>query len=271
MAKKILCAFISLALFSTLPPARIELASSVMYTSPAELKDNLPEVSEAPADSEASAGMPASGDTKTRMQDDTEAPAEKAKSKKTKAKTEDGKYILSLTSSMGTLTYYNQGDSRWVDHAYGGRDRFGKFGCGPTVLAMIVSSFSNQDYLPSDMADWAVDNGYWASGSGTKHSFIPEGAAAFGFQAESFDNFTEQGILDELASGHILVALLGPGHFTNGGHFIIIADDWSDKKVSIADPASLKNTQKAWDIRLILDELKYSATDGGPMWSISIR
>ena len=272
MAKKILCAVISLALFCALPPARTDLASSVMYTSPAEPAEDFSETDNVPSTSGEAAAPPASEDpsskeTETQTGNDSDTSAKK----KPKAKNKDGTYTLSLTRSMGTLTYYNQGDSRWTDYTYGGRDRFGKYGCGPTVLAMIVSSFSNQDYLPSDMADWAADNGYWAPGSGTKHSFIPEGAAAFGFRAESFDNFTEKGVLDELASGHILVALLGPGHFTNGGHFIIISDDWSDKKVSIADPASLKNTQKAWNIQLILDELKYSATDGGPMWSISIR
>lgn len=274
MAKKILCAVVSLALFSILPPARTDLASSVMYTSPAEPSDSLSEASELSSDLE-NADDPAASEISEKSDIPADGSADPPDSsnvpKKPNAKHKDGTYTLSLTSSMGILTYYNQGDSRWVDYSYGGRDRFGKYGCGPTVLAMIVSSFTNQDYLPPDMADWAAENGYWAPESGTKHSFIPEGAAAFGFHAESFDDFTEKGVLDELASGHILVALLGPGHFTKGGHFIIITDDWSDTKVSIADPASLKNTQKPWEIRLILDELKHSATDGGPMWSISIR
>ena len=276
MAKKILCAVISLALFCSLPPARTDLASSVMYTSPAEPADEASETGEpssAPEEDSPVSENPEASPEDTDTQPDGAAgtAAEKTAGTKQKAKNKDGTYTLSLTSSMGTLTYYNQGDSRWTDYSYGGRDRFGKYGCGPTVLAMIVSSFTNQDYLPSEMADWAADHGYWAPGSGTKHSFIPEGAAAFGFQVKSFDDFTEKAVLNELAKGHILVALLGPGHFTGGGHFIIIADDWSDTKVSIADPASLKNTQKAWDIELILDELKYSATDGGPMWSISVR
>ena len=43
MAKKILCAVISLALFCALPPARTDLASSVMYTSPAEPAEDFSE------------------------------------------------------------------------------------------------------------------------------------------------------------------------------------------------------------------------------------
>ena len=129
----------------------------------------------------------------------------------------DGQYSLSLESSIGILTYYNQSDVRWADYLYGGQDPMKKYGCGPTALAMIVSSFTNQTLLPPDMADWAATNHYWAPRGGTAHNFIPECAAAFGFQATSFQNFTVEGVLDELRSGHILVALMGPGHFTGSG------------------------------------------------------
>lgn len=181
----------------------------------------------------------------------------------------DGQYSLSLESSIGTLTYYNQSDSRWSDFLYGGQDPMHTYGCGPTVLAMAVSSFTEHSLLPSDMAAWAAQHGYWSAGHGTSHSFIPEGAAAFGLKAESFQNFTVDGVLAELASGHILIALMGPGHFTANGHFIIIADYWSGSQVRIADPVNLENTQKAWDVQLILDELNSTSNSGGPVWSIS--
>lgn len=181
----------------------------------------------------------------------------------------DGKYTLSITSSIGLLTYYNQEDKRWADELYGGQDPISDYGCGPTVLAMLVSSFTEKTCLPSDMSKWAADNGYWSSGSGTRHDFILEGAKAFGFQAKAFKKYTKEDVLSELSDGHILVALMGPGHFTSGGHFIIISDYWSGEKVSVADPASLENTQKPWDVQIILDELLYGANAGGPLWSIS--
>lgn len=181
----------------------------------------------------------------------------------------DGQYTLALESSVGILTYYNQTDIRWADYLYGGQDPLRKYGCGPTVLAMIVSSFTNQTLLPSEMADWAAANHYWAPQGGTAHNFIPECAAAFGLQADSFQDFTVEGVLNELASGHILVALMGPGHFTGSGHFIIITDYWTGTQVRIADPANLENTQTPWEIQTILDELSYFANSGGPMWSIT--
>lgn len=181
----------------------------------------------------------------------------------------DGTYTLTLTSSVGLLTYYNQNDARWANALYGGRDPIGGYGCGPTVLAMIVSSFTDQTCLPSDMADWAAANNYWSAGSGTKHNFFLEGAAAFGFRAVPFQNFTPEGVISELRSGHILVALMGPGHFSDSGHFIIIYNYWSGTQVSVADPASLERTQTPWEAQLILDELSYGASGGGPVWSIS--
>lgn len=181
----------------------------------------------------------------------------------------DGQYSLSVESSIGILTYYNQSDSRWADYLYGGQDPLRKYGCGPTALAMIVSSFTNETLLPPEMADWAAANHYWAPRGGTAHSFIPECASAFGLQANSFQDFTVEGVLNELISGHILVALMGPGHFTGSGHFIIITDYWTGTQVRIADPASLENTQTPWEVQTLLDELSHFANCGGPVWSIT--
>lgn len=180
-----------------------------------------------------------------------------------------GEYTLSLTSSIGTLTYYNQSDSRWANYLYGGTDPLAVYGCGPTVMAMLVNSFTENTCQPPDMAAWAAANHYWSSGYGTKHEFILEGAAAFGLHAEPFRDLTAESVISELKSGHILVALMGPGHFSDSGHFIIITEDWSGNQVRVADPARLERTQAAWDVQLILDELLTTATAGGPLWSIT--
>ena len=136
-------------------------------------------------------------------------------------------------------------------------------------MAMIVNSFTEHTCQPPDMAAWAADNHYWSSGYGTKHEFIPESAAAFGLHAESFQDLTAEGVMSELKSGHILVALMGPGHFSDSGHFIIITDDWPGNQVRVADPARLERTQAAWDVQVVLDELLTTASAGGPVWTIT--
>lgn len=182
----------------------------------------------------------------------------------------DGTYELSISSSVGIMTYFNQHDSRWAQLPYGSENDFiDKYGCGPTTLAMLVESFTEQDTNPSAMADWAAANGYWAPQQGSHHALIPEGAAAFGFEVEAFTDYTVDGLLKALEEGHLLVALMGPGHFTENGHFIIITNYWSGTSVSIADPNSLENTETPWEAQLILDELKYSCSANGPLWLIT--
>lgn len=176
--------------------------------------------------------------------------------------------LVSLPSSIGTLTYYSQKDARWADSIYGGTDSISVYGCGPTVLAMLVSSFTDYDITPDTAAQWAYEHHYWSSGSGSSHNLIPEGVSAFGLSAESLRDHTADGIKTALKEGKILVALMGAGHFTDSGHFIIIADYYSDNLVSIADPASPENTKKPWDIDLILNELNAVTTFGGPVWAV---
>lgn len=179
-----------------------------------------------------------------------------------------GEYTLSLTSSIGTLTYYNQSDARWANYLYGGSDPLAAYGCGPTALAMLVNSFTEHTCQPPDIAAWAADNHYWSAGYGTKHEFVPDCANAFGLHAASFQNYTVEGLMSELKSGHVIVALMGPGHFSDSGHFIIITDDWSGNQVRVADPARLERTQLAWDAQVILDEMMVGASGGGPLWSV---
>lgn len=180
-----------------------------------------------------------------------------------------GEYTLSLTSSIGTLTYYNQSDARWANYLYGGSDPLAAYGCGPTALAMLVNSFTEMPCQPPDIAAWAAANNYWSAGYGTKHEFVPDCANAFGMHAASFQNYTVEDLMAELRSGHVIVALMGPGHFSDSGHFIIITDDWSGNQVRVADPARLERTQMAWDAQIILDEMLVGASGGGPLWSVS--
>lgn len=179
-----------------------------------------------------------------------------------------GEYTLSLASSIGTLTYYNQSDARWANYLYGGSDPMAAYGCGPTALAMLVNSFTEHTCQPPDIAAWAADNHYWSAGYGTRHEFVPDCANAFGLHAASFQNYTVEGLMSELKSGHVIVALMGPGHFSDSGHFIIITDDWSGNQVRVADPARLERTQLAWDAQVILDEMLVGASGGGPLWSV---
>lgn len=174
-----------------------------------------------------------------------------------------------LSGGAYDILYYNQTDPRWKDKFYGNQDTIGKYGCGPTALAMTVSSLTSQTITPEEMAKWANQNGYFCNGSGSYHALIPEGAAHFGLQVENLGNASSEKIIESLWTGKVIVALMSQGHFTNSGHFILVRGVTLDGKILLADPLSQENSLKAWDLDILVNELKHGAASGGPVWAIS--
>ena len=178
----------------------------------------------------------------------------------------DGRQIL--TGGIVDIVYYCQADEAWADQLYG-TDPIGPYGCGPTAMAMAVASMTDTDTDPAQMAAWAAENGYWARRSGSYHSIIQGTARAFGLDAEAIGERTADAIRRELYSGHILAALVGPGHFTEGGHFILIRGVTLSGDVLVADPNSLERRLVAWDPQIIIDELSSARDSGAPLWVLS--
>ena len=86
---------------------------------------------------------------------------------------------------------------------------------------------------------------------------------------DSVQERTPAKVAELLNSGHILVALMGKGALTNGGHFVIITKQNPNGTVSIADPNSYKKTQQDWDPAQLMRELKKNYDGGGPLWAVS--
>lgn len=180
---------------------------------------------------------------------------------------EDGNQMLS--GGAFDLHYFNQGDPVWADQPYGS-DHIGGYGCGPTAMAMAISSMTDTYMNPAEMSAWAVDHGYWARRSGSYLSIVEGTASAFGLQVEPINEHTPKAMQDALLSGKLLVALMGPGHFTTGGHFILVRGVTLSGEVLVADPNSTQRSLVTWDPQLILDELSPSRTRGAPLWAISV-
>ena len=165
------------------------------------------------------------------------------------------------------VTYYNQLDERWADEPYG-TDNIGGYGCGPTSMSIVVSSLTEQTVDPPAMAEWAYQHGYWCSGNGSYHSLIPGAAEGFGLSCESIATDDPQAVVDALASGKLIVALMSKGHFTSSGHFLVPRGVTAEGKILVADPASKKRSEQEWDLSIILDEARRGASAGGPFWAI---
>ena len=142
---------------------------------------------------------------------------------------------ISLGNYTG-LTYYNQTDSRWRHHQYSSvgdsSQTIGTSGCGPTSAAMVVTAIKGT-ITPDQMGNLFVQYGYRSANSGTYWS-------AFRWTADVFDiGYQECSSLDTavelVRNDNYVIASVGNGLFTTGGHFIVIVGIDGDT-LKIYDP-----------------------------------
>lgn len=173
-----------------------------------------------------------------------------------------------LTGGYMPVTYFCQADGQWCDLPFGA-DTIGPYGCGPTALAMAVSSMTDSTVNPQEMSQRAFELGCWAKGHGSYHNIVNVVAADFGLVCESFEGRDADSLIDALISGKLFVALMGPGHFTNGGHFILLRGVTLSGDILVADPNSRERSLTAWDAEMILSELSPATDSGSPLWVLS--
>lgn len=173
---------------------------------------------------------------------------------------------ITFTDGSTPVVYFNQLDERYANELYG-TDYIGGYGCGPTTMAIVVSSLSGETVNPAEMAEWAYQNGYWCKGSGSYHSLIPAAAQSWGLSVSGCTTSESQRIVDALSEGKLVVAIMSKGHFTSGGHFIVLRGV-KDGKIMVADPASYSRSEQLWDLSIIINEASRRAGAGGPFWII---
>ena len=96
-----------------------------------------------------------------------------------------------------------------------GTDNIGGYGCGPTAMAIVVSSLTDDMVDPVEMAEWSYNNSYWCKSSGSYHALIPAAAGEGGLPVSGCTTAEPQRITDALANGKLVVAIMSEGHFTS--------------------------------------------------------
>lgn len=173
---------------------------------------------------------------------------------------------IRYTDGGTEVVYYNQLDERYANKPYG-TDNIGGYGCGPTAMAMVVSSLTDDLVDPVEMAKWSYDNGYWCSGSGSYHALIPAAAEAWGLQSPAAPYRSRSGSRTRFPAASLSLPIMSAGHFTSSGHFIVLRGV-QDEKILVADPASRTRSEQSWELSIILNEASKSAGSGGPFWII---
>ena len=161
--------------------------------------------------------------------------------------------------------YYLQGDSKWRNHNYsapGERKTISSSGCGVTAAAMIIQTLRpDLKVTPVECAEWSMKHGYKYLNQGTAYGYFTPQMKEYGLSCRminsseyrympssvSKDKITKE-VRDALQTpGQFVIACMGPGNWTKGGHYIV-AYHMDDINVYINDPAStaenrVKNTQ----------------------------
>lgn len=162
--------------------------------------------------------------------------------------------VTYLTGSFrNPIIYFNQGD--YPNSPYGSFGTIKSHGCGPTSMAIVVSSFRKQAVSPVEVTNWTCSSGHCTS-DGTTHAGICAIARHYGLNCSGpvdVTNTNVQPIINALASGNSLVVVLArPGYFTTGGHFFVLTGVTADNKISVADPGSRKRTGETFTMDFLI-------------------
>ena len=125
-------------------------------------------------------------------------------------------------------------------------------GCGPTCAAMILSTLYGESITPQITCDYSASHGYLGEG-GTYSSFFGAIFDEYGV-AYTTKEQTEDNIISALEEGNIIVANMGPGKFTNGGHYIVLTGINENGEITIKDPASKQKTKETWPANIFEEE-----------------
>lgn len=195
------------------------------------------------------------------------APVDEAATQPEAAASDSEEAIASGYSN--SITYYSQGDPSWASYPYGGSDPMDTYGCGPTALAIAITSLTGNPVTPVEMADWSSQNGCFSKGHGSAHDLIPNGAKAYGLTVEKLSVLTPESIRTVLSYHKLIVFLMGPGEFADSGHFIVAYGYLADGTIQIADPASIERSSRSWAAEEIIAQVLLTAKAGGPAWVLS--
>lgn len=161
---------------------------------------------------------------------------------------------LTEEASMDSVPLFVQWDKRWGYEKYSG-NFFAASGCGPTTLSMVVVYLThNREASPIVVAKYSKEAGYSVDGSGSSWTLISEGCRHYGVKAKAVA-LDESRMKAELDEGHPIVVNVGPGDFTDTGHFMVITG-YDDEGFSINDPNSIEKSGKRWLFKNISSQIR---------------
>lgn len=171
--------------------------------------------------------------------------------------------------------YYNQKDKPWGPMRYGNyvtaegepATTYGAAACGPTTAAMIMKSYkAGIGADPLSAGEFAIAHGDRPpTNTGTSGTIFKHLGDANGLIVNPI---SKDQVVQKLGERIPVAALMGPGDFTGGGHYIAFTGT-DDGHIVANDPYSTDRTSKQWSPSVINQALSlWSITDSEGKGSI---
>jgi hypothetical protein len=172
-------------------------------------------------------------------------------------------YAGDSADMLNGFPYLLQNDSRWGSIQYSSvgdpSQTIASSACGPTSMAIILRSFG-VDITPKETCQYALDNGMRTANSGTSWDFFPSIGSKYGITTEEL-GVSESGIVNSLKNAKAVIGSMGPGTFTQGGHFIDLVGI-KDGKIMVNDCASRDRSMVTYSPSTFVNE-------GSNFWAFS--
>lgn len=150
------------------------------------------------------------------------------------------------------VVYFNQLEEPWASLPYV-TSTIEDSGCGPTSMAIVISTLTGNNVTPEMTKSFAENNGEYVPGQGTSHSFIGNAAAHWGLTCERVGKDRMDDVVQALKEGKMVVEICEAYTITGGssGHFIVLTGVTRDGYITIADCASRERTGKVYSVETI--------------------
>ena len=159
------------------------------------------------------------------------------------------------SDGMSIPLIYQYDYRKMVCSLYGVNKSVASSGCGAAAASMLIAYIrQNYNQTPYTLFYWAVDQG-WYHGDGLHYEAIRKLLSNYGVGSH-LAKVSSENIISALRGSQPIVIKMGPGTFTNNGHYIVLRGLDEDGWVLVNDPNSSGRSQYSYPVSLILRECK---------------
>lgn len=163
------------------------------------------------------------------------------------------------------VVYYNQTEEPWASVPFGGTT-VKAAGCGPTCMAMVISTLGGKEVTPGEVAAYTVSQNLYVPKKGTSHSLPGKAGKHWGLSVRRVRDTQMKQVENALKDGAMAVVICGEYTITGSGsgHYIVLTGVTEEGFFTIADPASRERSGRIYSadtIRAYARDL-----DAGSIW-----